>query len=369
MAEWDGLGTQTTWALATEAPAHGLPFGRHHEETVGRSQARGWDFLGHVPVPLRHWIRDGVESVLRQQTALGTEPLRCCFPLGQGGQTPFERLKWIRSPEDFPSFLVSAEGPEAFHPKLAQSFLSKQAGVFTSGFSAKISPLFEQAGLVDPWGQVGVYAAAPFVFLIDHQRLAGTQAPQSWQDLCDPQYRHQIVFPGWRRRGERRWSQYNAWLFLALEDLLRPLGRSLHDVFANLATLEHSAQMPRLAGSEQSPGGIFVVPWALADLCPRRHCTSVVWPAEGAFVWPLWMTLQSQHQHKMQPVLDYFSGAELAAGLTQNRYPSARFDGAEAVPMPVGAQLRWLGWDRVRHRTTSVDLKSVRRRFADLQLR
>ena len=86
--------------------------------------------------------------------------------------------------------------------------------------------------------------------------------------------------------------------------------------------LLHSAQMPRLAGTDASPGGIYIAPWSMADMCPRRKVTEVVWPEDGALAYPLWLTVKASHRKALDPLLRYFYGAELGRYLNANRYPA-----------------------------------------------
>jgi hypothetical protein len=85
------------------------------DAAVQRGVPRGWDFLGNVPVPLRHCVRDGTADAVARHRAAGGPSLKCCFPMGQGGRTPFDRLRFVRALDDFPNMLVSAEHGNAFN--------------------------------------------------------------------------------------------------------------------------------------------------------------------------------------------------------------------------------------------------------------
>lgn len=316
-----------------------------------RGAARGWDFLGNVPVPLRHHVRDAVA-----QRVAGL-PLKCCFPMGQGGRGPFERLRRIRALDDFPDMLVSAEYGNAFNRRFHAEHV--EMGAFTDSLPQRVAPSFEAAGLIDPKGWIGAFAVAPFVLLIDRRKLDGRPVPRRWADLADPVYRDQIVFGGWKREGAARFSSVNLFFLLSL---LREFGEdTTRDVLANVPTLLHSAQMPRVAGTNASPGGILVLPWSLADVCPRRSVTEVVWPQEGAFAYPLWMTVKRHDRDRLNGLIDLFQGPDLAAYLNVNRYPSIC---AEApTRLATGLRLRFLGWDYLRHRSTADDIRRVRALF------
>ncbi|HEY0283019.1 MAG TPA: ABC transporter substrate-binding protein, partial [Rhizomicrobium sp.] len=316
-----------TSGTVLDLPAVGRLFG-------DAATARGWDFLGNVPVSLRHRVRDGVAELVAQHG----ETLKCCFPMGQGGDGPFERLRRIRSFDDYPGMVVSSDHGNVFNRRFYDRHVA--TGGFVGCQPGGIAPVFSEAELVDPKGWIGTFAVAPFVLLIDHRKLNGLPVPRRWADLLDPVYRGQVVFSGWRRDGEQHYRQYNKFFLLSIakEFGLEGVARLIR----NVPALIHSAQMPRLAGGNASPGGIYVVPWSLADICPRRDRTEVVWPTDGALAYPLWLTVKAARRNRLGALIDYFYGEKLARYLDQNRYP-ALLPGREHG-LPRAAQLKWLGW-------------------------
>jgi len=328
------------------------PFGA---AAVQRGAPRGWDLLGNVPVPLRQRVRDGVAEVVEAQDA----PLRCCFPMGQGGHGPFERLRYVRALVDYPDMLVSAEHGNAFNRRFHQRHMA--AGDFSGAQPDGVASVF--AELVDPKGWIGVFAAAPYVLLVDRRRLGGLPVPRRWADLLDPLYRGQVVFGGWRREGQQRYGQYSKFFLLSILRLFGADG--LARLLANVPGLLHSAQMPRMAGTDSSPGGIYVLPWSLADICPRRSETEVVWPEEGALAYPLWLTVKSAERQRLAPLVGHFHGGELADYLNDNRYPALCPQAASILPD--GAGFHWLGWDYLRHRATARDIQAACGLFEDRQ--
>jgi ABC-type Fe3+ transport system substrate-binding protein len=323
------------------------------DSASARAAPRGWDFLGSSPVPLRARMRDDIARAVQAHVARGGAPLKCCMPMGQGGRTPLERLRFVRELEDFPKLLVSAEQGNIFNRAFHAAHVER--GAFASGQPEGAPAVFTEAGLIDPKNWIGVYAVAPFVLLIDKRRLGNRPIPESWADLADPIYRGEVVFPGWRREGARQWSAYSQFFLLSM---LRLLGReNLRRIVANTPGLMHSAQMPRHAGAASSLGAIYVLPWSLADLCPRRETTQVVWPREGGLAYPLWLTAQAAHREKSAALLDYFFAATTAQWLDHNLYPSLA--PGKAAALPQGARLNWLGWDYLRHRSAARDIKEA----------
>jgi ABC-type Fe3+ transport system substrate-binding protein len=262
-----------------------------------------------------------------------------------------DRLRLIRKLEDFPKLLVSSENGNIFNREFHERHVEK--GAFCAVQPAQAAQPFRDAGLIDPRQWIGVYAIAPFVLLVDRERLGTRPVPQSWSDLSDPLYREEVVFSGWRRPGSRHWRTYN---LLFLVTMLRLLGEhGLRRLLANTPTLLHSAQMPRVAGTGASPGAIYVLPWAQAALCPRRDRTQIVWPREGAIAFPLWITAQAAHRDRISSLADYFFAATTADWLDRNLYPSLAAGRAPRVP--AGARLLFPGWDYLRHRSAAHDAK------------
>jgi ABC-type Fe3+ transport system substrate-binding protein len=321
-----------------------------------------FDLVGNVPVPLRHRIHDAVDEVASGHIISRGRPLKWTFPHGRGCGAPMDRLRLIRSLADFPHMLVSAEHGNAFNRRFYERHV--MGGAFTSGQPDGAPSAFTDCGLIDAQGWIGTYAVAPFVFLIDHARLDGRPAPRRWADLLDPMYRDMVVFSGWRREGELQYSQYNKFFLLAMA---KEFGlKGLAKLVANVPLLLHSAQMPRLAGTDASPGGIYIAPWSMADMCPRRKVTEIIWPEDGALAYPLWLTVKASHRNALDPLLRYFYGAELGRYLNANRYPALTPDCPSGLPE--GAKLKWLGWDYIRHPATARMIKAASQIFVDHQV-
>ncbi|MFG1478749.1 ABC transporter substrate-binding protein [Xanthobacter sp. V4C-4] len=311
------------------------------------------DLLCDVPVPLRMRFADDLTRHLAAHRASTGEAFSCQVPVGQGGASPFDHLRRIRALEAFPRMLVSARQGNAFNRRFHAAHVA--GGAFASAQPEGVAPVFEAAGLVDPRGWIGVYAVAPFVMLVDRVRLGTRPLPRSWTDLAEPEWRGEVSFGGWRRPGARHHAALNTFFLLAMLRLIGP--DRLVRLLANVPALTHSAQMPRIAGTGASVAAVYVVPWSLADICPRRARTAVVWPREGALAYPLWSTVQAAQRGRVAPLLDHLHGTATADFLDRNRYPALA--PGRRPGLPEGARLVWPGWDYARHPAAARDLKQV----------
>ncbi len=318
-----------------------------------RTWRRGCDVLARAPVPIQAYLTDGIEAVLARQQGASLGSVSGCFPPGQGGWSPFHDLRWIRRLDDFPNLVISAEYGNLFNRRFYDTYA--RAGAFRTEQPGPVPAAAVECGLIDPQGMVAVYAVAPFVFLIDHRRLDGRRPPRRWADLLDPSWRNQLVFGGWRREGETRFRDFNKFILMGI---YREAGLAGVARFAaNVAALTHSAEMPRIVGTDRSVGGVYILPWSLADICPRRQVSEIIWPEDGALAYPLWMVGKAAGRERVAAVERYLFSAEVGRYLNGNRYPSL----SPHLPssLPVGGRLKWLGWDFVRDRATATILREA----------
>ncbi|TWA77914.1 ABC-type Fe3+ transport system substrate-binding protein [Azospirillum brasilense] len=342
---------EADWAAAIDAIEEVLP--------GDAPSPRGLDFLGGVPVPLRHRVRDGLADVLIRHRRETGRILAGCFPMGQGGRTPFDRLRRIRRLEDFPAMLVSADHGNTFNRRFHREHVA--GGAFRIEQPGPVAAPFADCGLPDPEGRIAVFAVAPFVILADRRRLRGRPVPRRWSDLLGLAYRGQLAFGGWRRPGGSFGAHVNHFFLLAMHRMFGDAG--LRCIAANTATLTHSAEMPRVAGTVASPAGVYVLPWSLAGICPHRAETELVWPEDGALAYPLWMTVKAADRERLDPLVRHMQGPDLGRLLADNRYPPL----CPEVPsgLPPGARLWWPGWEVVRARSTADTLRAATRTFFD----
>ncbi len=219
--------------------------------------------------------------------------------------------------------------------------------------------VFAEAGLIDPKGWIGVFAVGAFR---PADRSSPPRRPSGaalLEGLLDPAYRGQVVFGGWRREGVQRYGQFNKFFLLSMARAFGPSG--LTRLLANVPGLLHSAQMPGWRERILLPAVSYVLPWSLADICPRRAETQVICRRMARLAYPLWLTAKTADRRRLDPLIRHFHGAELADYLNDNRYPPLC---PEVSPtLPRDATFQWLGWDYLRHPSTAKDIQTACRLF------
>ncbi|CAH2598891.1 ABC transporter substrate-binding protein [Rhodovastum atsumiense] len=312
------------------------------------------DFLGRMPVPLRHGFAAGLE---RAAAAAGGR--RICFLMGHEWYAPFDDMLRAGPLSGVPHLVVSPFTRDLLSPPF-QQFL--RAAGHCAGPAAPVHPAVAEAGLVDPEGLFSVFAVIPWVFLIDLRKLAGRAVPRRWEDLLDPAYHRQIVFGGWRRPSDGTYPDCNDFLLLTLHRRFGVAG--LRAFAANTRAILHNTAAARFAGTGSEQGGaISILPWMQADMCPHRDRTMVVWPEDGAMTMPIGSSVSGDHRGWVQPLIDYLSGDALGRFLAQNRYPPT--SGQIPQVLPPGAKLHWIGWDYTRSHDMTEETNVAMRIFFD----
>jgi len=300
-----------------------------------------YDFMGHLPVPLKYTFKEGLERIQKKYFERTGKTLNCYFPMGGSGNEPFKILGRAKSANDLPGIVLSS----AFDGLFGKKFLEKFAdsGEFRSCQKTPLPPIYADCGIKDPRNFFTVFSVAPIVILADIGKLKNLPRPRRWADLLNPIYRKKIIFGGWRKEGQKKFSEFNNFLLL---NLYKDYGaESLKSLAQNTRNLLHYVYMSRIAGTAESEAAIYIMPWFLAGICPRRGKTEIIWPEDGALAFPTYLLIRNTESKRLGVLTRYLGGKKLGQYLNDNRYPSLNPDARS--PYPPGAKLKWIGWDYV----------------------
>jgi len=305
------------------------------------------DVLGRVPVPLRLAFASGLARSGVNYRAVAGKPLKHLLLKGSEWYRPFDVLARAQLASEVPSMLITTLQQDVMLPQLLAHYTPPRgANVKALSLQRSLPEPLTAAGIFDAQGIFNVFGVVPFVCLVDERRLAGRPLPRTWSDLLDPMWSQEIVFGGHRTSEREPYSEYNGYL---LECMHWEFGDAGLRAFAhNVSQLQHTVKIARLFGSNSlNAATIAVLPWLQAQLCPRRKYTRIVWPEDGAWMMPMAYLVQPSAAERLQPVVDYLNGAELAGVLDHNAYPAVG-PGAGFAGLPRGARLKWPGWDYFR---------------------
>lgn len=332
-----------------------------------RLQATPWpglaqlDLLGRMPVPLRRAFKLGLDRLVEREAARANQ-LACCVLRGGEWYRPFDALACCKRADEVPAVLLTTLQEDI----LSRELLSFYRVPLSTRDASELHPAFVSSGLLDPSGVCRTFAVVPFVFLVDRQRLRGRPIPKTWADLLEPHWEREIVFGGWRPNESVAYEDFNSYLLLFMH---REFGGSGLEAFAaNVSHLQHNVRTTTLFGTNSRHAStIAVLPWLHAEMCPRRMTTCVVWPRDGALVMPMVYLVKSEHESRLEPLIDYVAGVELRRMLNRNCYPTPNLD---TNLLPLDAAFKWLGWPYVyTHDLAAESDRATRVFFAALDRR
>lgn len=307
-----------------------------------------------MPAPLKYTFKEGLEKVLEKHRIRTGRRLCCYFPMGGSGNAPFGLIGKAEKISDVPDMVLSSAFDSLFEKYFFERYINK--GYFQSCQKKPLPPIYAECGMEDPKKNFTIAAVVPIVMLVDRKKLGGLPAPKRWDDILDPVYRRKIIFGGWRKSGNIPYSEFNT---LLLFDVYKNHGsEGLKCLARNTKDLIHYVQMSRIAGTDSGQGAaIYIMPWFLADICPRRESTAVIWPEDGALAFPIYFLAKKTELEKMKPLIDYVTGEKLGQYLADNCYPS--LNPRVNYRFPSGAKLKWIGWNYIYSNNVPEEMRTA----------
>ncbi|AKB33588.1 Spermidine/putrescine-binding protein [Methanosarcina siciliae HI350] len=265
--------------------------------------------MGRIPVPLKYTFKDGLEAILKNYRIEKGIRLKCYFPMGGGsGYSLFQHIHEVDNIDDFPNIVLSSSFDNVFEKNFFGKFIDK--GYFQACQPKPLPPIYAECGIEDPEKQFTIFAVVPIVFLVDHRRLGSLPVPGQWSDILDPIYHDKIIVGGWRKDEKSPYSEFNTFLFL---NIYKDHGiQGLKHLAYNTKNMLHYVHMSRIAGSDNELGAtIYIIPWFLADICPRGGKTSVIWPGYGALAFPFYILAKKAKLEELDALIKYTTGRKI----------------------------------------------------------
>ncbi len=300
--------------------------------------AQRLNFLGYTYCPLKLTFKECFEELCQKyHREHQDKEFHSFVPSGCGEEEdPYRENIW-RVPDiaDFPDITVSAGFGDFFRQEFVDRFVKR--GYFKSR-RGPMHAAFASADYEDPAGWYTMYAALPSVILVDRKKLGGLPVPGRWSDLLDPVYKNSIII------GASHGDFHEDFLLYIHKE---HGDEGLRKLAANVRQGMHGAEMSKFAGTAGAQGAaIYVIAWLFAKACPRTESTTIVWPADGALITPMFLLVKESIRTDLQPFLDFVTGAEYGQKSADNYFPvlHPRVDNK----LPAGAGFKWLGWDYIR---------------------
>lgn len=185
---------------------------------------------------------------------------------------------------------------------------------------------FLSLGLKDPEGYYSALCINPVVFVVDIKAIvkAGLPVPRSWFDLLNPVFSENVELKG------HDLSVYDSILLQIYHK------HGSEGVKKFLGVLRK--------GDETSEGfPIYIMPYACGRAYANKFPVSIVWPADGAIVTPLFAVIKKNCSADLEPLVRFLTGQAFGMICSRNYFPSLHPHVDSRLPG--GVPLCWAGWD------------------------
>lgn len=308
---------------------------------VGQQQmgtkANRLNLLALLPCPLKVPVETELAGVIQEMREKKGISLNVCIESNADHSVRFlDYVKYFIDPEELPDILLIT----GFH-FLLRSFVKRfvETGVFAAVPNQEVNTRLTSENLVDADGHFSVIAANALVMVVDTKRLGTLPLPTTWGDLLHPAYRGQVVIRG----HEGTFCdivQLNYFKDYGDEGIKRLAEAVRYGL--------HPAQMVKeLTGKGADVPPIHVMPYFFARTLSGHSHVQVIWPTEGAFVYPILLLVKQEKMGELQDVAEFLTGPRIARICAGASFPAVHPAADWAVPAE--GRLKWIGWDFVKN--------------------
>lgn len=160
-------------------------------ELVPDEMRENLDFLGHIYCPGKEAFSESILNFLESRKKEGKD-IKAVVPMGSCAKDEYFNVNKIKDIDKFPSILTNCGFTEFFEEEFMERFVDK--GYFEiSEYKNEISHAFENLDLKDPKKTYNIYAAFPYIMLVDERKMKGRKMPKRWKDILSEEYVNSIA--------------------------------------------------------------------------------------------------------------------------------------------------------------------------------
>lgn len=300
------------------------------EESAGIARPGKLDLLLYAPCPVKLVMKDQIDGIVSRYREKNREVL-VEVPMGCTSIDPFDPVYMAKNPDELPAIIASIGFGDFWKKPFVGRFV--RSGLFESVLPARVNPMFEKAGMIDPGGCYTIYGATPYIFLVDTRRLGALSVPRAWEDLLDPKYANEIIMCG----------DGDDMADAVILNIYKDQGiAGVKGLAANVKSIMHSSQMAKIAGTGDPDGaGIFIIPYFFAQSTKRAAHVRVVWPEDGAAASPLYFLAKKSEKARLADLISFFTEGFPAIESAAWFVPLGMSDMSK---VPANGRIKWIGW-------------------------
>ncbi|MBI9103615.1 MAG: ABC transporter substrate-binding protein [Spirochaetales bacterium] len=295
------------------------------------------NIVGLLPCPVRLPLLEEFNNFIKGYTLSGNVEINHELKAASMGLDWVENnIKGVDDAADLPDLFISAGFDMFFDEEMIGKFKKQDVFEDTTNFS-RFNDSFKDIALKDPKKHYSMIGVVPAVFLINTKELGDHPVPQSWEDVLDPFYEKRISLPV---------GDFDLFNGILLNIHKKYGDEGVERLGKNLLESLHPSQMVKSDRKKQDRPIVTIMPYFFTKMAKEGGIMKAVWPSDGAIISPIFMLSKKEKQEKLQPVIDFFSGVEVAKVLSHNGlFPSINPEIDNHIPEE--NKFMWLGWDYI----------------------
>lgn len=291
------------------------------------------DFLGYIYCPGKEAFSENILDFIEKRKKEGKD-IKGIVPMGSCSKDEYFNVNKIKDINKFPSVLTSCGFTEFFEEEFMSEFVDK--GYFERIQNRdEVNKTFKELKLEDPKNTYNIYAAFPYIMLIDRRKLNERKLPSRWSDVLGEEYENSIAVG-------HTYDDINEIVLLYIyknfgEKGIKALARNINVPMGTIEMAKYAAE------AQNSEIAIYILPYFFAKAAPKREYIKIVWPEEGGFLCPLYV-ISKKHKNKyMNEFVEYLYSYELGQSIADKYFPHVNRKVNNKIDN--NGQLQWLGWD------------------------
>lgn len=307
------------------------------------------NFFGTIDGPLKRDFKGIVDKMLSTYKKTYNLKFNYIIPEVSAEQSDYNYIWNTNNIDEFPDVCLSGGFANFFKTDFVDNLVKN--GCFQSENISSVNKDFLDADCIDPKGIYTMYAANPFVMLIDKTELGDLPVPKKWSDLLKPCYENKIIISG----SSKDKVYYILPSYIHKEhgyDGVKQLAKNVKDV-------RNTAKMARNAGSKNhNKAAIYVMTWLFAKSCPNTDTTEVIWPEDGAIIIPHLMLAKKSRTRQIDIFTKILLSEEYGRKSLNLSCPVIN----PKIDNNLPGKLKWIGWDYLRNN----DINLLKKEFQSI---
>lgn len=311
------------------------------------------DFLGYIYCPGKEAFSERISGFLESQKQKGID-IKGIVPMGSCAKDEYFNINKIKDINKFPGVLTSCGFTEFFEEDFVKRFVDLEYFDCIE-YAGKVSDAYKGLELKDPRNTYNIFAAFPYVLLVDERKLNGRKMPKGWEDILSKDFNNSIAV------GHTD-EDINEIVLLYLyknygDDGIRAFASNINQTMETIEMAKYAASV------QKSDIAIYIMPYFFAKAVPKRDFLKIIWPKEGGLLCPVYFMAKKNRKKYLDKITEYLYSKELGQAIADKYF--VHINGGVDNKLDSEERLQWLGWDFIYEKNIIARVREIEDVFYD----